>query len=142
MDEPEIQRVVLTPQVLARSFFDPECRSVLECWRDRHIRLVVTRSLLERYLRLLSKSGLSQQLLRRWMGWFTSPERAVYLSETSPIEQSDSELCAQAARLGKARWIISHSKVEGNALEQGSPGQKVHWLTLSGFLAKQGEKEG
>lgn len=124
------QRAVISPEALIRSFFDPECRSVLEYWRDGRIRLVVTRGLLKRYLTLLANMGVGQDLLRRWIGWFTSPEKAVYLPDPDSEGGSDAELCLEAARSGQARWIVPGDKAGGEG-----KGRKVRWVTPSGFQA-------
>jgi hypothetical protein len=124
------QRTVLSPEVLGRSFFDPECRKVLEYWRDGKIRLVVTRGLLERYLRLLDKLGASPELLCHWRRWFTAPEKSLYMPERDPFSKSDVERCVRAAQLGNARWVV---------LEQRAAGHKVRWRTLSSLLASEAD---
>ena len=134
-----VERVVLTPEMLGRSLFDPACRQVLESWRDGRVRLVVTRSLLERYLRLLGRMGLSRELLRWWMWWFTSPERAEYLAEMGSPGRSDGELCAEAARLGRTRWIVASSGKEHDGVQRAAKRRTVRLMTLPGFLAAQGE---
>lgn len=130
MTEPQEQRAVIAPEALIRSFFDAECRSVLEYWREGRIRLVVTRSLLRRYLKLLATMGVGQDLLRRWVAWFTSLEKVVYLPEADSEGRSDAALCLEAARLGQARWIVPGDKTgcEGKV-------RKIRWVTPSGFQA-------
>jgi len=128
MTESQEQRAVIAPEALIRSFFDAECRSVLEYWRDGRIRLVVTRSLLKRYLTLLATMGVGQDRLRRWIVWFTSPEKAVYLPEADSEGGSDAVLCLEAARLGQARWIVP-----GDKTGREGKGRKIRWVTPSGF---------
>jgi hypothetical protein len=128
MTEPQEQRAVIAPEALIRSFFDGEHRSVLEYWRAGRIRLVVTRSLLKRYLTLLVNMGVGQDLLRRWIAWFTSPEKAVYLPEADSEGGSDAALCLEAARWGQARWIVPGEKAGGRG-----KGGKIRWVTPAGF---------
>lgn len=136
-----VERVVLTPEVLGRSLFDPACRQVLQSWRDGRVRLVVTRSLLERYLHLLGRLGASRELLRWWLWWFTSPEKAEYLAEMGLPSGSDGELCAEAARLGRTRWIVASGEKEHEGVQRAARRRTVRLMTLPGFLAAQPEGE-
>jgi len=97
--------IVLAPDVLARELVDTGCAGVLELWRDGRVRLVVTRALLEAYLRRLDGLGVPEPLLRRWALWFTAPEKVLYIEGGSP--DGDEAACLEAARLGKAEAIVS-----------------------------------
>lgn len=98
--------VALGPDVLAGSFFDADCRAVLECWRDGHMRLVVTRGLLSAYLGVLRSMGVSTPRLRRWALWFTSRDATeVHMEVAAPTIIANLE---QAAACNICHIIVNH----------------------------------
>ncbi len=82
-DQRDVPRAVLGMDVLARSFFDPQCLRVLQLWRDGQIRLLMTRPLLAQYIRILSRLNIPQELLRQWIWWFTTPEKVEVVEDLS-----------------------------------------------------------
>lgn len=75
----KIWEAVIEPEVLAFSFSRPDCQRVLECWRDGRFRIVVTRDMLRRYINLLSCLGASEPILKKWILWFTHPEKSRFI---------------------------------------------------------------
>lgn len=107
MADSEAPRIVLGPDVLAGSFFEPDCRAVLELWRDGVVRPVVTRGLLAAYLSVLRSMGVSGGLLRRWALWFTAKDTVeVYMDGDAPAS-SVAACLAQAAALGACPIIVN-----------------------------------
>lgn len=76
-------------------------------WRDGHIRPVVTRSLLKRYLKILDNLGVPKPYLDWWVLWLTAPEKSLYLETDRILKGEVPELCLEAARAGSCIWIIS-----------------------------------
>lgn len=106
-------RIVMTPDVLAKSFLDTNertggaCRGVLELWRDGRIQLVVTRPLLFMYLRVLRGLGVPDKQLRRWLLWFTEPERTVALLDPEAGALRYDDVTRDAASRGAASCVVS-----------------------------------
>ena len=73
--------VVLTPDALGHALLESEAVGMVQAWRDRRIRLVVDRTLILRYLRLLRRLALPERLLRWWGWWLGSPEKALILPD-------------------------------------------------------------
>ena len=127
-------KVVLAPDILARCFFDLLCKKVLERWRNGEIYPVVTRSLAERYIRVLKGLGLSGSVIRRWIMWFTSPERADYVNQTTPAASGAFEQCMDAATSGGAKVIISASGDWWKKKDAESEIREIEWKTAPDFL--------
>jgi hypothetical protein len=108
------RRVVFTPALVLAALFDPEARAHLNQWRDRAIIPVLNRELLLAYLRLLKQAGLEQEQIRHWTLWFTSPERAVYLSELVTGSENSAEICNIIAQAESA-VVIQTEGYSGDA---------------------------
>lgn len=133
------EKVVLAPDMLAKCLFDPTCVQVFHYWRDGQICLVLTRDLLQRYIKVLNRFGIPYSTIRRWILWFTAPEKVVYLAQELPAEISTVELCIKVAMLGQARFIIAASEALCDEKELTDVNQ-VRWLTPAGYIACR-EKE-
>jgi hypothetical protein len=117
--------VVVAPDVVAKSFLGPECRTVLELWRDARIQLVVTRELLVIYLKVLRDLGIPEAQLHQWAVWFTANDKSVVLSEPNAGEMTLSEILHDAARRGNAEGIVSTKT---------SPDVDTTWILVDDFL--------
>ena len=80
--------IVLAPDVLAKSFFDPACRRVMEAWRDGAFHIVVSPQLLRFYARILRDLGVPEVQIRRWLQWFTASEKSLVLPTPASTKQS------------------------------------------------------
>lgn len=136
-----IPRVVLSPEVVARSFFDRNCRQVLHLWREGRFRPVVTPDLLREYVRLLQALSIPVSLIRQWIAWFTSPEKSVYVDADESGETiGDVALCLEAARVGQSNRIV----VLGRRIEETSPtpvSPSIAWLSPSEFVSQIGAEK-
>ena len=130
----EPYRVVLAPDVIARSFFDPECRAVLDHWRDGAVRIVVTRELLMLYLRLLRKIEIPDTVLRRWLVWFTASDKSVCLEESGSVQENLSKTLYEAARRGAVETIVSNMP-EPSVESEVCPAENCSWTLVNDFLA-------
>jgi hypothetical protein len=92
------RRVVFTPALVLAALFNPKARAQLNQWRDRAVIPVLNRELLLAYLRLLKQAGIKQEQIRQWTLWFTSPERAIYLSELVTGSENSTEICNMIAQ--------------------------------------------
>ena len=103
------RRVVLAPDVLVCAFYDPRAREILNQWRDGLTLPIVTRELLLLYIRTLNQAGLSQELIRNWSLWLTTPGKSLYLETANPLHKSGLELCDAIAEQNQATLItLSH----------------------------------
>jgi hypothetical protein len=119
------RRVVVAPDVVAKSFLVPECRTVLELWRDARIQLVVTRELLVVYLKVLRDLGIPDAQLHRWAIWFTANDKTVFLSEPNFSGTSVREILHDAASRGNAEAIVS---------TETAPDVDTAWILVDDFL--------
>jgi hypothetical protein len=124
---PNPPAVVLAPDLVGRSLFEPQPAAVLQLWRDRRIRPVLNRSLLLRYIKLLRQLGLDDRLLKRWAWWFNSNMRTVFLDDPQVIGPvAVPELCASLARQSQAVCVIHGASIA-------PPPGDVEWLTAGAF---------
>lgn len=102
-----MRKVILTPELVGRSFVQRDCLELLQAWRDGELILVVNRPLLLRYLKLLKRLNVPQEQIRRWLWWFTSPERTMHV-ETADGDESRSgfELCKMLQEKSDAKAIV------------------------------------
>ena len=109
------RRVVLAPDVLVCALYDPRARAILNEWRDGLILPIVTRELLLLYIRTLNQAGLTQELIRKWSLWLTTPGKSFYLEDAAPSQKSGLELCDAIARQNDA--IVLTLSRRGTAAE-------------------------
>ncbi len=121
-----VQRLVLAPDVLARSFNDDSCRAVLELWRDGKVQLVVTRELLAIYLKTLKRLGIPDEHLRCWIVWFTLSEHTRFFGETQDQTASLTETLLAALECGQACAIITANITD--------PSEAQPWLTPGALI--------
>jgi hypothetical protein len=123
--------VVLSPDLVGRSFFDAQHAAVLHLWRERQIRPALNRSLLLRYMKLLRQLGLDDRLLKRWAWWFNSTTRTAFLEETqvttAPLTVPD--LCTAVARQSQAVCVIHGASIV-------PPVSEIAWFTATAFQEK------
>ena len=101
------EKIILHPDVIGLSFFDPVCLEVLKHWRDGKILPVVSRDLLQNYFKLLHSLGIPQFLIRRW-GWcFTAIEKSLYLKQDTFMYTELSDLYSYLAIHNRVRFIIA-----------------------------------
>jgi|SRR5687767_11275522 len=96
------RRVVLAPDLLLCALYDARARAILNEWRDGLILPIITRELLLLYIRTLNQAGLTQELIRKWSLWFTTPGKSLYLENAEPLQKSGLELCDAIAQLHQA----------------------------------------
>lgn len=130
------RRVVVGPDVVAKSFLDPGCRTVLELWRDGKIQLVITRDLLFAYFRLLRSLNIPDAQLRCWIRWFTARGRSVLFSESASSERDHHEILCDAACRGEANVIVSTRVMDPQTGEKVPTDENISWLTVNEFLAE------
>ncbi|MDX9971595.1 MAG: hypothetical protein RBU21_01255 [FCB group bacterium] len=116
-DRPEAIRIVLGPDVLASSFFDPASKTVLDHWRNGVVRLIVTRELLMTYLSVLRGLGLSDAQLRRWAMWFTSRDAAEANMGSDGSGGTVPAMLARAAS-GGTRFVVVNRAAWRDALSR------------------------
>lgn len=122
--------VILTPEILGKSFFDHRCYEVLKLWRDRTIQPVTNRPLLLRYLRLLHKLGLRQNQMRWWTWWLTAPGKASYRPYLEPRASSVQELMERLMRKTNAYAIITSDDFEPSP----QSARQASWIKATRFL--------
>ncbi|MFT4586931.1 MAG: hypothetical protein ACI9VS_003209 [Candidatus Binatia bacterium] len=134
MNDPDrpAELVVLAPDLLARSFFDPDCFRVLELWRSRRIRPVVNRDLLLRCLKLLRELGLSENLVRRWLWWFTAQTKTLYLADEKAAAETGRELCSSIAIAANVRCVICSDE---RTRDTAGASASAAWMSATEFTA-------
>jgi len=125
-------RIVLGPDVLAKSFLAPSCRRILELWRDGAVRLVVSRELLAVYLRVLRGLGLGDDDLRRWALWFSAADRADLAPSAVDAAGGWRGLMDDAARQGGTATVVVCELIAPS--RDSAPGPR--WTSVEGFLSK------
>lgn len=129
------KRVVYQPDIIVRSFFDPHCLRALELWRDGRIELVMNRQLLLRYVKLFGSLGISDFQIRRWISWFTSQEKGVYLGELFLPNLYALQLCDDLAKSAGASHIVGAPNSRRNVAIRKTEGQGSRWTNVNEFLA-------
>jgi hypothetical protein len=124
-------RIILAPDVLARAFVDPACKAVLDLWRDENVVPVVTWDLLQRYLRLLRKFGLSDELLRKWTMWFTARGKTVCILEPRTCAATTPEGVLNALAVSGPAVVVS-------TLARPETCGGVSWVTPLAFVRELG----
>lgn len=127
------KRVVIAPDLLGASLFDPDAAQVIALWRDGVIRPVLNRQLLLRYLKLLKRLGLSATLIRWWGWWLTGPDRTVLVDSADLTTSSTTDLCDRIAQLGGAACVVFRStevRLNGPASTEKVP----PWFSAQRFL--------
>lgn len=129
------RRVVYQPDVIVQSFFDPHCRRALELWRDGKIALVMNRQLLVRNVRLFGSLGISDFQIRRWIWWFTSQEKGIYLGELCLPNLDALQLCDDLAKSAGASHIVCAPNSRRDFAIRETEGQGMRWTNVNEFLA-------
>ena len=134
-DKPEAIRIVLGPDILAASFFDPASKNVLDHWRNGAVRLIITRELLMTYLSTLRGLGLSDAQLRRWAMWFTSGDTADADMDSGESGGAVPAMLARAAS-GGAQCVVVNRAAWRDALSH-----EIAALDAATFLRKLAERQ-
>ncbi len=100
--------VVLTPDVLAKAFHVPECKSVLESWRDGHIRLALNHELLAQYARVLRGLRIPDPIIRRWLVWFTAQDKAEFLQKQDQPVTGKPQILTDILARTRVDLVITH----------------------------------
>jgi hypothetical protein len=125
--------VVLSPDLFAASFFDPNCRKVIMLWRDGAIIPLVNRELLVVYLRILNKFGLPPHQMKVWTKWFTSAAHAEYFQDVATQDASWDSLCETLASRRAGSRIVCWRKPNDSGQCRANP-----WITANEFLQATG----
>lgn len=133
---PEVSplRVVVGRDVIAKSFLDPECRTVLEFWRDGKIQLVITRDLLFVYFRLLQALNIPDAPLRQWVRWFTAKGKAILLADSTESRKDCNEILCEAASRGEADLIVTTKMADPGTGRKALMNRPTSWMTIREFL--------
>lgn len=123
-------RVVWTPDVLARAFFEEPAAAALRAWRDGRIQPVIHRDLLGRYFRVLRQLGLPEVLLRRWGWWFAAPTRARLDAIPFDPGLTLAEVCDRLAGRHPPHWVVSGDTAAA------PPNPQATWLSPEAFLER------
>lgn len=102
-------RVVIMPDILAKAFHDPDCKALLDWWRDGKVRPVLNHELLVQYARVLRDIGVSDGVLRRWLIWFTTADKAEYVRLDRAPMTGWFDIIFDAAQSGRAKTIVTSS---------------------------------
>jgi hypothetical protein len=102
-------RVVILPDVIARSFHDPDCKALLDYWRDGIIRPVLNHELLVLYARVLRQLGVPDSVVRRWLLWFTAENKSECSRKNGNPISGLRNIAIDAARAGGATFIVTDS---------------------------------
>jgi hypothetical protein len=121
------------PEVLGMGLWSEECERVLRLWRDGHVRWVVNRWLLVRYLRLLGRLGVAPDVIRWWSWWLADPARVVYLDNTV-VPDDPYRTCSALARMGGATALVYATRAEEMGCRGGT--DSVRWVHVSAFIAE------
>jgi len=110
-------RVVIDTNVFVSSFFNPKGnpKRVIDLWKNRKITICITEEILEEYVEVLARLGLSYEPeLEELLKLFKKKNNIVYISPTPKFslikdDPSDNKFieCAAAAQ---AQYIISGDK--------------------------------
>jgi hypothetical protein len=120
-------RVILAPDVVGGLWFDADCATVFEAWRDERLRPAVNRDLLMRYARLWRAIGLPELQIRRWSWWFTSPATGQFVPDETPEDSSPIECCSRLAIVIGASCVVHRGAIR-------APEATVRWLAAADFL--------
>ncbi len=99
-------RLVLTPELIVRAIRTPTLRPTLDAWRDGTLCPVVNPELLQRYLKLLRRSGLSAVALRRWVTWLSTPPHSDYQPTLETNAKATPTLCTELALRTQASGVL------------------------------------
>jgi hypothetical protein len=124
--------VIFSPDLLAASLFDLNCRKVILRWREGSVTPVLNRELLILYLRLLGQAGVSAELLKAWTCWLTSPEWTRYLHDVTTNERAPKALCNNLATRVPGVEILCWSK------QSDAGNGSLLWRTANEFLESSG----
>ena len=125
--------VVIAPDVLGKSFFRPDCRAVLELWRDGRIRICVTPALLRMYAGLLGRLGVPDAEIRRWLWWFTDCDKAIFVRGPDPAGRDVAAIVIDAAERGGVDDVVSTASPLADApAEMGV----IDWSAPGDFVEK------
>jgi hypothetical protein len=103
--------VVILPEVLAKSFFDADCKALLNWWRDGVIRPVLNHELLVLYARVLRDLGVADTVIRRWLLWFTAEDKATYIRIDRQPLTGWYDIAVDAAQSGGATSIVTYTPI-------------------------------
>ncbi len=104
-----MKRVVFTPEIVLRGLIEPTSLQILLAWRDGKLKPVISRDLALCYTKLLRAAGLGPDLLKRWLWWFTDPEKSEYKPEFEGDSESIVTCCEKLALANRVDGIV-HSK--------------------------------
>jgi hypothetical protein len=127
-------RVVFAPDVIGKSFQEPDCVKLMHRWRDGIIQPVVNADLLRRYFKLLKGMGLSEELVRRWGWWLTASEKSHFLESVRFSELNGQALCAQVALQAGARCVLYAVVCDSRFPALTEIGRPVPWVRVNEFL--------
>jgi hypothetical protein len=123
--------VVIAPDVVGNSFFVPECKAVLDLWRDGGITPIVTRDLLVRYVKVLRGLRIPDSLIRTWILWLTAEGKSLHLPDVVTGGKTTQQALLEAARSGGATSIVS------NREDSSEGGAEFVWTTADEFVRSQ-----
>lgn len=72
--------IACDPSIVARPD-DPGARRIVELWQEDQLRLAMSRRCLAGTLRVLSRVGADERLLRRWSTLLTHPDRTAWFAD-------------------------------------------------------------
>ena len=101
-----MKRVVLTPELIIEGLRDAKAASVIQLWRDEKIQPVVNRELSIVYARILNQCGLSKELIKKWILWFSGTEKVYFVPN---LETSCGEvwrICDELVRIVSADSVV------------------------------------
>lgn len=123
-------RIVATPEFIGRCLTEPGCAQVLAHWRDGRLRLVLNRELLVIHCRVLRSLGLSEEQLKCWIWWFTSPEKSEFHESIPTGETAGAAICASLAKnlsipvLCSEAWSETEGWISPGKMEASLSGQR------------------
>jgi hypothetical protein len=129
-------KIVLTPDALGEALMDPTSQRLLLAWRDGRLQLVVSRSLLLRYFRLLRRLALPERLLRWWGFWLASP-RKVLLVADPPTVDSLPELCVALSRSAGFVHVVTGQRAPAAPVSDSTAPEAPPWVTLPELIARE-----
>lgn len=99
-------------------------------WGDGNIQPVTCRELVVNYARVLSALGLETELIRRWLWWFGSSERAVFIRQFEVSSEANvCAICDSLAIHAEAQAVV-HSPM----FVPDAKGLQASWSRADTFL--------
>jgi uncharacterized protein len=132
-------RVVVDTNVFVSSFFGGPPRQIIDQWKHGKITLAVSSDLIDEYVEVLNRLGLSANLLQELLELLASGYNLVFTAKTSPLQilkqDPDDNMLFECAVALESKVIVTGDK----AVRSIGRYMDIAVMTPAEFLARHGE---